>query len=726
MAGRKGYDTAAERYSVGAVLFEMASGSTPVYGDGLSDPTVVADDARVTEDMFDEAVAPALVPFFRRALARNAGERFHTAGEMLASWTAAIKPVPRTAAADAAGLADAAQPSTPLAEAGLSPRALSAVEPLGVITVADLVAVDPVRLSRLGGVAEATRVELRDLSRLWRERFGAAVAGRRRNGDQASGSTDAGLPTPAAAADLLLARAGDASAQGRRRLARLILGLDPDAHAFASQLELGTVLGVTRARVAQLVGGLQNAWSQASECRELLKAVASIARAALIDLGGVATAEELSSALLAALAPVDQVADRKSAGRIAAGLLRMALDRSSALNRTQAETDPFYARRRDGRIAILATDPALLDAADALGEAADDLVSQVTPTEGIVPARRASAHLREALARVTSGAVIRVDDARLVRLGAALAMKAALSGAGDLHYRNLSPVVAVSIALRGVGATERIRVQEIKDRVRARFPALPPLPDRPGLDQLVQDAGLGLVYDEAEQAYRGRTVIVGTAGLESRLPTVHPSLAPTVAVGGHIAERLRESKSKRSFLALGVEARRIPRTLEVLRHDFDAEVLDLTRTLMDAIRVVAAAAQPPIPWDAVRAADAAMPESREAIGLARLVALAIPNVAASVEAVLGGAARGAKPLILTEAAPLARYGHLGMLSRWSDLASPRAEAAWLLVPQLLGNQGAVIDGRPIPLAAPGQFLRLDAEWIDAHVSAGRAVEAMPS
>jgi len=106
--------------------------------------------------------------------------------------------------------------------------------------------------------------------------------------------------------------------------------------------------------------------------------------------------------------------------------------------------------------------------------------------------------------------------------------------------------------------------------------------------------------------------------------------------------------------------------------------------------------------------------------------LAIPNVAASVEAVLGGAARGAKPLILTEAAPLARYGHLGMLSRWSDLASPRAEAAWLLVPQLLGNQGAVIDGRPIPLAAPGQFLRLDAEWIDAHASAGRAVEAMPS
>ncbi len=726
MPGRKGYDTAAERYSVGAVLFEMAGGSTPVYGDGLSDPTVVADEARVTEEMFDESVAPALVAFFRRALARDAGARFHTAGEMLAAWKAAIKPVPRTAGADAAGLADAAQPSTSLAEAGLSPRALSAVEPLSVATVADLVAVDPVRLSRLGGVAEATRVELRDVSRLWRERFGTAVTGRSRDGGDALGSTGAGLPTPAAAADLLLAHAGEANALGRRRTARLILGLDPGASALASQLELGIARGVSRARVAQLVAGLQKAWAQVPACRDLLETLGAVARAALLDLGGVATADELSSAVLAALAPADQGADRESAGRLAAGLLRLALDRSSALERARAEAEPFSARRRGGRIAILATDPGLLDAAEALGEAADELVVQVTPTEGIVPARRASAHLRDALARVTSGVVMRVDDARLVRLGAGLAAKAVLSGAGDLHTRDLSPAVALSVALRGLGATERIRVQEMKHRVRARFPALPPLPDRPRLDQLVEDAGLGLVYDEAQQAYRGRTLVAGTAGLESRLPTLHPSTAPTVAIGWHIAERLRESRSKRSFLALGVEAARIPRALEVLRHDFDAEVLDLTRTLLDAIRAAAAAAKPPIPWDAVRAADAAMPDSREATGLARLVALAISKVDAAVDAVLVGAPRGAKPLVLTEAAPLARYGHLGMLSRWADLASPRAEAAWLLVPQLPGNQGALIDGRPIPLAAPGQFLRLDAEWIDAHARASRAGRVVSS
>ena len=51
-----------------------------------------------------------------------------------------------------------------------------------------------------------------------------------------------------------------------------------------------------------------------------------------------------------------------------------------------------------------------------------------------------------------------------------------------------------------------------------------------------------------------------------------------------------------------------------------------------------------------------------------------------------------------------------MLARWTDLAAPRPQAVWLLVPQLPGTQGAVVDGRPSPLAAPGQLLRMDTEW----------------
>jgi hypothetical protein len=71
-------------------------------------------------------------------------------------------------------------------------------------------------------------------------------------------------------------------------------------------------------------------------------------------------------------------------------------------------------------------------------------------------------------------------------------------------------------------------------------------------------------------------------------------------------------------------------------------------------------------------------------------------------------------VVLTEIAPLARYGHLALLSRWTDLAARRPNAIWVIVPQLPGSRGAIIDKRPLPLAAPGQFFRLEAAWIDAR------------
>jgi hypothetical protein len=264
------------------------------------------------------------------------------------------------------------------------------------------------------------------------------------------------------------------------------------------------------------------------------------------------------------------------------------------------------------------------------------------------------------------------------------------------------------------------------DQPRARFPGLPPLPDRPRLDHLVEQAGLGFVYDEAVSGYRSRTLPAGTVGLETRMPTTLPGLGSSLAVAGHIGDRLRDSQSKRSFLALGVEVARISRAINVLQRHLDADVLDLTRALLAAIRGAAAAAEPAIPWETVLEADAAPEDSRAAQGLARLVAMALPRVEEALETFPGGTAGRGRPLILTEAAPLARYGHLGMLSRWADLASPRAEAVWLLVPQLQGNQGALIDGRAIPLAAPGQFMRLTREWIDAQAGTRRAAAAVSS
>lgn len=99
--GRERYDSAAERYAAAVVLFEMATGSTPVYGDGLTDPGSVSDAATVEESLFDESVAAALARFFRQTLARDSAARFDTASEMRAAWRAVFAPVPTTTPDDA-------------------------------------------------------------------------------------------------------------------------------------------------------------------------------------------------------------------------------------------------------------------------------------------------------------------------------------------------------------------------------------------------------------------------------------------------------------------------------------------------------------------------------------------------------------------------------------------------------------------------------------------------
>ena len=710
--GRGRYDSAAERYSAAVVLFEMATGASPRYGDGESHPASVREEAAVEPGMFDPVVADRLTAFFRQALARSTASRYDTAADMLAAWQAVFAPVPRTVPEDANDLAEQAQPTTELSAAGLSARALSALEQFGVRTVADLVAVDAVRLNRMSGVADVTRREVKSRAAEWRRKFSQVVTGR---GAAALSDRPTTLPDPAAAAELLVEHAGGRRALARRQIARLLLGLEPGLDAFASQSELSTVLGVTAARATQQVGGLQDAWAGDDACRALLDALCEIARQALADFGGVATVEELANAALAAMPPVASMPPSE-ASRVAAGLVRVALDRNQALGRAGYEGITLTPRRRAGRIILLAADAGLLDPAEALGRAADQLVTQAAAAgEPLVPADRAAPRLqdtwRSALGQTANELAPGRD--RLLRLAAATAREAVLSGSLELHHRDLAAPTALALALNGAGSTQELTPQEMRDRLRARFPALPPLPDRPRLDQLVTEAGLDLHYDEATRAYRSATRVADTTGLSSRPQTAIPAPQPELVNGGHVGHRLAESVSARSFLALGVDARKMDRATRALTAMFGAALLDITELLIEAMR--AQAAEVGLPWELVRAADAAPAGSREAEGLDVLVRRSLPAVESAIDKDAAGAPDGGRPVLLTEVAPLARYGQLGILAPRADLTLPRRQAVWVVVPQLPGNQGAVIDGRPLPLAAPGQYFRLAPQWIDAQV-----------
>jgi serine/threonine protein kinase len=709
------FDSAAERYSAAVVLFEMATGSVPRFGDGLSDPASVQDEAAVEPGLFDPAVADTLTSFFRAALARDTRQRHDTAAEMLAAWQHVFQPVPRTIPDDAADLAARAEVSTPLARAGLSVRALSAIEPLAVRTVGDLVAVDPVRLNHLSGVSNATRSEIKARAREWRNRFGAAVTGRGTGPAASARPGTSTLPDPVTAARLLTEHAGSARAESRRALARLLLGLEPGIDAFASQAEIAEATGVTRARVAQQAGALQDAWGADGSCTELLDTLAETAWQWLADSGCVATVDELAQSVLAVMPPSASADGSPAVGRVAAGLLRVALDRVQALQRAEGDAREFFSRRRDGRIVLLAADQALLDPAEALGRAADDLVAQAAASgEHTVPAARAAGRLLDAWTKAVRGLESTSpvpDTGRLLRLAAALARDAALAGSGDLYMRGMPPTAALTIALTGVGA-QPVSVHEIHSRVRAKFPALAPLPDRPRLDQLIDGTGLGLVYDETERAYRSRTRASGTLGLDSRPATVVNPVSRQLLSDGASGHRLAESAAARSFLAIGVEGLRADRALDALTSRFGAKVVDVTQVLIDAMK--AQATEFGLGWDFVQAADAAPDGTRDADGLKVLVKRSLPAVEAAITTALSEVPDGTRPVLLTDVAPLARYGHLNILGPWADLATRRPQAIWVLVPQLPGIHGALIDRRPLPLAAPGQFMRLDPDWIAAH------------
>lgn len=718
-AGRGSYDSAAERYGAAVVLYEMATGRLPQYGsDPEANPASVNDDITIPVEAFDPSVTEELTAFFRTALARDAGSRHDTAEDMRRAWRAIFTGLGRYTEDTEQKVANATLDST-LGEAGLSARAISVLEPEGVGTVADLLGLDPARLNRvLSRETKTTREEIRKRITAWRKEFGAQLKGR------AGRTDDAGtLANPLVAAELLVT--ATTRSRPRQHAARLLLGLDPGLDAFASQQELATAAGRSAPRGHQLIKELQDTWAQDERTRALLDQLIHILTQALRALGGVASTRTLTGEILAALP--DLPAESAQRGqRVAAGLLRVALDRYH--EHVLAETEqPLAKRRQGGRLALLAHDTVLLDAAEAAAARADELVTAAERAgEPVVPQQRAAREIRARFTETfeagagTGDRPPPITDLRLVRLAAQTSQHAALSARGELHPATLPAATAVRMALAGIPQNAEFTPAELAARVRVRFPELNPLPTRPALDSIVDTSGAGLRYSTDRGVYCApRAEPQDSTGFPTRVATVVPARTESsLGRGDHLARVLAGSVSARSFLALGMSAARSDapeRVARALRERYGGTVLDVTGMLIEEMRATAEASS--LPWPVVRDADAAQQGSRDARGLRTLVERTVPKVTARIdELVLNVDAASAEPVILTELSPLARYGHLNVIARWSDLAARRSRPVWLVLPQLTWMRGAVVDGKPLQLGSDGQFVELDADWLATQES----------
>lgn len=715
---RSRFDSAAERYSAAVVLFEMAAGHTPYYGDPLADPSAVNDPLTIVPGAFDRAVEQRLKAFFTKALARNAKDRYDTAAEMLSQWRVAFPSDATTAPENADELADKAKPDTALELSGLSARALSGLEPLQVTTVGELMTVDPVRLNNIRGVAHTTKRELSTRAMAWRAKFANAES------EPASGV--AHLPSALALSEELVEASGGRKAIQSRAIAGLILGTFGDVDAFATQAQLGANLPnhVTATGANQLVGKLQTTWASDEQVLGYLTHLLTVVNKRLDTLGGVATIDELAESVLAETAVASQRTERNQ--RMARGLLRIVVDRQRALKRADSGGDPLELRRRDGNAILIARRTELLDMAERLGREADALVGAATSQPALVPAVRVESRLA-AIVRVSG-----IDDdpmllerSRLSSLAAGTSNKAAASGASELHTRNLTQVEALGLCLRGVVGPHRLTAREIVDRVSVRFPTVAALPTSGRLQDLLHEAKVDLVRDSETGTFGAPTVLESGALTSSRFATA------THFGGGRITgttadSRLQESVAQRSFMALGVKADRSDALAKRLETDFNAHLIDVTTLLLDELQELAKHDGFPS-WGALVRADAQTGNDRAKLGVAAAIQRALPvvesEIASAVDYDNGDASR---PVVIVEASPLARYGHMDLIKKWSDLATRRRQAVWVLIPQLATNQGPLVDGVSIQ-TSPNQYLRIDTAWVDQNIEfEPSAVEGAPA
>lgn len=702
---RPTFDSAAERYSAAVTLYEMATGSAsgPRFGDGASDPAMTRAEAALDPNAFDSSIADELTAFFRTAFRRASTDRFHTAPEMLRAWRA-IFSTPATTVPPAAVEPDQVSAATPLAVSGLTARALSALEQLHVSTVGDLANIDPALLTRLSGVAASTRSEIVKLARGWRQSFRAATP------LAASPPGARPLADVEDTATMIAARAGHPRSAQRRDFARIVLGLDGDVGAFALLIDLAAATGKAgTAQVSALLGQLQKAWATDPRSAAILDDLARWTTDAIERLGGVAPVEDVIGYLLPGADPRQR--------RIAAGLVRVALDRADDVAAGSGDPSPLVKRRTKNRV-LLATDAVVLDAGAALGAAVDRLlIDAVKTSQPLVPSARAIEQLAPKWPEsdAEGRGLESLSTRRLVRVAARMSEHGAVSARGELHDRDLHPAVALHLALPGIEPGQAFTVDELRAIVRARFPEIQDLPGRTELDRVVGDAGLPLRWDGSRYT-APRDPEYTTAGYQATVHTigaapVPPALSSPVSAA-HSA--LAASADTRSFLALGLRTigverpRRLAQAAHELIERYGAEPLDITELVVEVLRAQASAAG--VPWDAVTAADAAAHSSREWQGITTLVRKGADEIERRIMSAAEHIAP--RPLLLTDAGPLARYGLMPILARVADITGTRGRAVWLLLP--LGYQVApAVDGADLQLSHSGQFVVLDGQWFAA-------------
>lgn len=696
------WDIAAERWSAAVLLYQMATGILPRWGDGKSDPAVLDCEATIESSAFDPSVREGLTEFFARALRRDPRERFDSAEAMGRAWVELFEDAAesraeqldlnetRTAAIESANLA------TQCVELPLSARAQNALQRLSIITVQDLLRTPLIKVFQQRGVGNQTRREIRVWTQDLRRKFPDAEVAAPTPPPDLSETSPSGetLETPGhRSVDHLLREIlpspGPRSAKATAIL-RATLGLDVDE--WPSQVAAAAVLGVPPTVVNQELARARNRWRDLPSVTELRKKVHGLVEAN----GGLAEQGELVAGLLMVCGSV-QVEPART--RHARAVLRAAVE-------TEAESagPRYWQYRHQGRVVIAASQEVARYALK-LGERADQLAKE----DPLPSPARSLAILRAIAAPAGTSALL---DARLLRLAVAVSQNAALSSRQELYPRGMDPARALRLAQGAFFVGGDLTEDDLLRRVHSRYPEARPLPRRPQLDALVAELGLDLAWNPAALGGKGsyqsarRTTASLTSWTDGGGPA--PSAAPESQAIQELDHRLVRARRDGAFLVLLTTPQRHALVHRAIVELHQPQVIDLDRLFIEEMRTQAVSRR--IDWAVVRTTDQVGPGGPD---WSKLITLAKWSASSFISRLFSEGEN--RTVLATFPGLLARYHQLQLLEEIRDRigrrsAGPNLHGFWLLLASTQQTHLPQIDGHALPVLAPSQWVWVPTGW----------------
>ncbi len=691
------WDLHAERYAAAITLHEMLVGATPIFGDGLTEPSVIEDEATIAVERFDPALRDSLTSFFSRALRRDPAERFGNAEEMLRAWRQAFEPMTRGSidADSIEVIARRLHRASSIAELGYGVEARAVLDGMGIHTVHQLLGVSRLKFRYLTGVGDKVRREIRERAKRLAQLREDLVPGGIIEDDGSRASIDR-------LAEHLIPRRPAGDEKPEDRILGRFLGIEPaDAPAWPNAGQVAIAVATARSGVADALQTARDRWHKSADLNAVRADINELIQAA----GGVASVDELTAQLLAARGSTQD--DERERNRRARAVLRAAVELEASVTPTR------FAGYAESSPVLIASTPELAEYARRLGRTADRLATEdPLPNPGRVEDELGLVPVPEGVGALPLG--------RLMRLAAAASTGAALSARLELYPRGMAPLIALRLSLGALSGPDHLTADQLRARVKGRFPEAAELPPRPALDALLIEAGAEREWrtlPTGEGSYFSRTVSdTGTGTLAAlRHPTHTPAqeTTPEVLDARALEEKLSHAVRTGAFLALTVEPHRTADAQAELLRRFPREVVSLERLMLRAMRAEAEARR--VLWPKALAADAASRDSADFKNLLRLAARAVPRVHDEVLALRA-------PALLIRPGLLARYDLMDVLEALAQSSGTAGgpPSLWLLVPQA-GPGLPRVDGVVLPVISASNWARLTDPWLaNAHRTGGRA------